>query len=211
MRSWTARANTRSFTSWRDFERRLAAKQDKRVPLFAYLDGTLELMSPSFDHDAITRRIEHLLVAYALKHGIDLDTAGSWTLKNKLEKVGVEPDNCYLFGRSLRRRRRPDLAIEIAWSRGGVSKLEIYRRLHVPEVWFWRRGVIEIYKLRKTGYHRVEQSQFFPAIDLPHLSSFLDQETIPMIRAYTAALARASVPKHAPARRAAHRRGIRRG
>ena len=52
---------------------------------------------------------------------------------------GVEPDECYVFG-DAPDPERPDLAIEVVWTRGGIDKREIYRALGVRELWFWRRG-----------------------------------------------------------------------
>ena len=171
----------------------LAAKHDKRVPLFAYLDGTLELMSPSFDHEWITRQIEQMLVQYCVARDVLVSGLGSWTLKSKLESVGVEPDDCYLFGPSPRGRRRPDLAIEVLWTRGKLSKLEIYRRLHVPEVWIWKQGKITVYRLRRTGYAPAANSRFVPEIDLDQVCAFIGRykTTTDLVRAYQAALARA--------------------
>src|SRR6185295_16941410 len=43
----------------------------------------------------------------------------------------------------------PDLVLEIALTSGGVNKLELYRRLQVPEVWFWRMNTLEMFALRQ--------------------------------------------------------------
>lgn len=177
--------------SWAEYERRLAGKGEKRVPLMAYLDGELELVSPSGDHEWITRQIEHLLATYALARGIEFSGLGSWTLRSKLEHAGVEPDNCYLFGPRWRGRRRPDVAIEVEWTRGGIAKLEIYRRLRVPEVWIWKRGTIEIHSLRRGAYVRADASRFVPGIDLALLCTFIDRPTTSgAVLAYRKALGR---------------------
>ena len=54
---------------------------------------------------------------------------GSWTLKSKKHKRGAEPDECYIFGK--KKTNRPDLAIEVEWSSGGIDKLDVYRKLGV--------------------------------------------------------------------------------
>ena len=61
--------------------------------------------------------------------------------------------------------------MEIALTSGGVSKLEIYRRFQVPEVWFWRRNGMEIFALRKDGssYEPVSHSRLLPQLDVPLL------------------------------------------
>ncbi|MEG4506483.1 Uma2 family endonuclease [Microcoleus sp. F6_B4] len=35
----------------------------------------------------------------------------------------------------------PDLAIEVVFTSGGIDKLQLYKRLGIPEVWFWEDGV----------------------------------------------------------------------
>ncbi len=176
--------------SWGEFERRLARKGDRRRPLLAYLDGTLEIMSPSDDHEWINAQIGRLLEVYAEERSIEISVLGSWTLRSKLSAVGVEPDNCYVFG-PWRGRKRPDLAIEVVWTRGGIAKLEIYRRLRVPEVWFWRRGEIQMFRLGRAGYVRAARSSFTPDIDLALLCQFIDRRSTSVAKAeYRAALRR---------------------
>jgi hypothetical protein len=48
----------------------------------AYLEGALELLSPSKDHEQIKSYVGRLIEAYALARGIDLSPYGAWTLKN---------------------------------------------------------------------------------------------------------------------------------
>ena len=64
--------------------------------------------------------------------------------------------------------------------RGGqrLDKLAIYRRLGVPEVWFWQRGAIEVYVLRDEGYARTDQSEAFPGIDLALLVQLTVEPTV---------------------------------
>ena len=42
----------------------------------------------------------------------------------------------------------PDLVIEVVVTSGGINKLEVYRRLQVPEVWFWENEEFSVYHLR---------------------------------------------------------------
>lgn len=62
----------------------------------------------------------------------------------------------------------PDLVLEITLTSGGVSRLEVYRRFRVPEVWFWRRDAVEIFALLPDGfgYEQVAQSRLLPRLDL---------------------------------------------
>ena len=173
--------------AWRDFEKQLALRGDSSGPRIAFLDGTLELMSPSKDHERIKSYIGRLIEAYALERDIDLSPYGAWTLKSAPRKAGLEPDECYLIGDQ--QKNLPDLAIEVVWTHGGIDKLEIYRRLKVREVWRWKDSRIEVYVLREEGYEKVEQSTVFPDLDVPRLGSFLDYPTaMQAVKAFRKAL-----------------------
>ena len=90
---------------------------------------------------------------------------------------------------SAKRKRRPDLAIEITWTSGGIDKLDAYRKLGVREVWYWEKGRIQIYLRRRAPFEAVAASQALPGIDLDQLTSFLDRPTASQaIRDYGAAL-----------------------
>lgn len=163
--------------TWSDYERLLAARGDRSAPRISYLEGALEIMSPSFDHEAIRSLIGCLVEAYCLDRDIEFMPVGSWTLKQRRWKRGVEPDECYLFG-DKRPRDRPDLAIEVIWTSGGLDKLEIYRTLGVGEVWIWRKGKIQIFQLRGDRYRTTRRSRCLPALDLQLLCRFLDRPTV---------------------------------
>ncbi len=161
---------------WSHYEAQLALRGEAPVPRMAYLEGALELMSPSKDHERIKSYLGCLVEAYALERGIDLSPYGAWTLKNTPKESGAEPDECYIVGVD-QSRQRPDLAIEVMWTSGGIDKLEIYRRLAIGEVWLWREGRIAVHVLHQDGYERVERSQLFPDLDLTLLCSLLDHAT----------------------------------
>ena len=105
------------------------------------------------------------------------------------EDRGVEADECYVFGPDPRRKRRPDVAIEVVWTWGGIDKLNVYRKLGVREVWYWVDGRIQVHVLRGTRYAPVAESEALPGIDLVLLVSFLDRPTASRaIRDYRGAL-----------------------
>jgi Uma2 family endonuclease len=173
---------------WSHYEAQLALRGEASSPRIAYLDGALEIMTPSKDHERNKSFIGRLLEAYALERGIDLSPYGSWTLKHALRDAGVEPDECYILGAD-QGKQRPDLAIEVIWTSGGLDKLEIYRRLGVSEVWIWRDGGITVHALRGEVYEGAARSVLFPDLDLELLRSFLDRPTvIQAVRAFVQAL-----------------------
>ncbi len=57
---------------WQQYEAQLALRGDRSVPRIAYLEGALELISPSKDHERIKSYIGLLIEASALERGIDL-------------------------------------------------------------------------------------------------------------------------------------------
>lgn len=175
---------------WSHYETHLALRGEASTPRIAYLDGELELRSPSKHHERNKSYIGRLLEAYALERGLDLSPYGSWTLKSAPRQSGAEPDECYLVGPD-QGRERPDLAIEVVWTSGGIDKLEIYARLGVEEVWFWKDDRIEVHLLRGDRYERAERSALFPELDIPLLCSFLDRPTaLQAVRAFREALRR---------------------
>jgi Uma2 family endonuclease len=177
--------------SWSDYERVMKIRGDGSVPRLTYEEGVLELMSPSEHHATIEGWIGRLLEVWCDVHGIEFSALGNWTLKSKRKRTGVEPDGCYIFGerRSRVEGRRPDLAIEVVWTSGGIDKRDLYRRFGVPELWFWRGGRISVHVLRPRGYQQVSGSELLPGIDLDELVSFLDRPTTSQaMRAYRAAL-----------------------
>jgi Uma2 family endonuclease len=160
---------------WAHYAAIAALRGEKAVPRIAFLDGAMELMSPSRTHESIKSYLGILIEAYALARGIRFSPYGSWTLRQP-ESAGAEPDECYLFGSQ--EREVPDLVIEVVWTSGGINKLEIYRRLRVPEVWFWNKpNQIDIQRLVGDRYERVESSAFLPGLDVALLCTLLDQPT----------------------------------
>jgi Uma2 family endonuclease len=174
--------------TWADYQRVLELRGDRSAPRITYLEGRLEIMSPSRSHESIKSIIGRLVETYCLERDVEFSTYGSWTLEKKEADRGAEPDECYVFGR-VPDPRRPDLAIEVVWTSGGLNELEVYRKLGVRESWHWRKGRITPYLLRDGVYEAALASECLPAIDLAELAGFLDQpSTSAAIRAYREAL-----------------------
>jgi Uma2 family endonuclease len=158
--------------SWKDFEVLQALRGDGAGVRMYYLAGRVELMSPSEGHEGLKTMLARLLEAWADHHEIELNGFGSWTLKSLPEEVSAEPDECYVLDAP--RKDLPDLALEVAWTRGGLKKLDIYRALGVVEVWMIdKRHEVVVFALRGDGYQRIARSELLPALDLVWLASFL--------------------------------------
>jgi Uma2 family endonuclease len=175
--------------TWADYLRVLKIRGERSAPRITYVEGTLEIMSPSRTHDEIKSYIGCLVEAWCLERGIEFTPYGAWTLKSRRDERGVEADECYVFGPEPKRKRRPDLAIEVVWTWGGIDKLDVYRKLGVREVWYWDQGKLQAYVRRGLSYEAVAASEALPGIDLEQLVSFLDRPTASRaIRDYRAAL-----------------------
>jgi Uma2 family endonuclease len=139
-----------------------------------YLNGALEIMSPSRKHEGYKTRIARLLELFALERDVPLLGYGSTTFKKAAEERGLEPDECYVLGRDLNDDEYPDIALEVVLSSGGLNKLAVYRGLGVQEVWFWLKGRFEIYSLEASGYVRLQQSNLIPGLDFNDIATFAE-------------------------------------
>jgi Uma2 family endonuclease len=153
--------------TWREFK---AVEQllDRPGYRLSFLDGILEIkLMPGEPHETVKKRIAALLELYLLMAGFDFTPTGSMTLESETGKVKREADESYKLAPD---RRLPDLAIEIVFSSGGINKLEAYKRLKIPELWFWEDGLLEVYHLRGEGdglhYEKISSSEEVQGIDL---------------------------------------------
>ena len=151
---------------WAGYQTLLALRGDRRSPRMAYLDGAVELIGTSRGHENIKSRIGSLVETYCVDRTIPINTYGNWHLDDQAVEAGVEPDDCFIFGRDFEARQRPDLAIEVVWTSGGIKKLEVYRRLRVGEVWFWKQDAICVHVLAGDTYEERERSACLPDLDL---------------------------------------------
>jgi Uma2 family endonuclease len=176
--------------SWQDFEALLAMRGDNSAVRVSYLEGELELMAPSIDHENLKTRLARLLEAYAEERGIELEGFGSWTLKAEARAGGAEADECYLVGWREPMPPVPDIVIEVIWTSGGLDKLAIYRGLGVPEVWFWQDGRLCFYLLDEGAYTAGARSTRLPDLDPDLLTRCMAEPTTQTaaVRAYRQAL-----------------------
>ncbi len=173
--------------SWDEYTALLRAFGDRPALRTTYLDGALELMSPSGPHEAAKKIFARLLETYADVGHVNLNGSGSETFRKKAALRGLEPDECYFVGA---RRGMPHLAIEVICSRARIDKLEVYRGLGVREVWRYRRGVLSIHVLERSRYVERSHSVVLPDLDLDLLLRFVrpDEDQTPLVRAYRKAL-----------------------
>lgn len=173
--------------SWRDY-RVLRDLLDRRGVRMTYLEGALEIMSPSRLHEDVKTRVARLLEVFALERDVPLYGYGSMTFQSEPKERGLEPDECYVVGKP-QTEGFPDLAIEVAVTTGGIDKLEVYRGFGVREVWIWEEGEINVYVLGAGGYEGRAESIVIPGIDLHELAKLAsDPDQHAVLKAYRDAL-----------------------
>ena len=149
--------------SWREFKavEQLLSRPGVRL---SFLDGVLEIRRmPGRKHETAKKRISTLVDLYLEYAGIDFTPTGSVTLESETGRVKREADLSYELGAN---REFPDLAVEVVVTSGGINKLEAYKRLQIPEVWFWENGALRMYSLGADGYAEVDRSFVLPDLDI---------------------------------------------
>jgi len=171
--------------SWETFETLLAETGEHRGSRFAYEDGTLEIMTPLFEHENPKIQFDRFILILAQELEIEIRSAGSTTLKRRIAKRGIEPDNCYYIQNELAIRGKetlnletdpaPDLAIEIDITSSSVNKLGIYSALGIAELWRYNGRDLKFYQLIEGQYVECEFSIAFPIISVSDISRFIQQ------------------------------------
>ena len=165
--------------SWEYYETLLTQLGDSLEFRLTYLDGILEVMSPSRNHERIKTLIGDLLLIYFLETDTEYYPTGSMTLRNPEQRGGTEPDESYCIGTN---KEIPDLAIEVVITSGGINRLEVYQRLGVREVWFWQNNRFLVYHFRSenveqfqqtSGYELINSSEILPDINLTILAEYV--------------------------------------
>jgi Uma2 family endonuclease len=159
--------------TWTQFKTIDSLLEYTRSVRLSYLDGYVEIMTLSREHEIIKYLLAGMLCQFFLEKDISFRPTGSATLQGETKGSSQEPDLSYYFGEDRRQRSTPDLAIEVIFTSGTINKLEYYRRFNVAEVWFWEDGVFSIYQLKSESYDRVSSSLLLPDLDLELLGRCL--------------------------------------
>ena len=166
-----------SNVSWAQYEALLADLEDTSHYRVSYLEGVLEIVSPSRRHESGKTRIGDLLLIYFVETDTEYFPTGSTTFRKQERQAGTEPDESYCIGSD---KEFPDLAIEVIVTSGGINRLELYRRLGVREVWFWQNNQFSMYHLREEvpvqfaqsfGYEAISHSEILPDLDMNLLAA----------------------------------------
>ena len=171
--------------NWQQFKLLEQSFADSPGIRLFYYGGEVEILAVSQDHETFSRLIGILLAIYFEEKGIEFTPTGSFTQ----EKPGVasaQADESYCIGKP---KTIPDLSIEVVFTSGNLSKLNRYRELGVPEVWFWEDGLFTLHHLRADGYERIYTSEVLPDLDMELLTrSVVMASTVEAMRFFRKAI-----------------------
>lgn len=105
--------------SWKQLEEIARSLEDFPGLKLIYLDGKLEIMSISEEHEESKAPIRVPLEAYLRAKGIRFYSRGGSTLGNKDQRTRNEPDECFNIAT---RKPYPDLAVEVTVTSGEVDR-----------------------------------------------------------------------------------------
>jgi Uma2 family endonuclease len=160
---------THSGVSWQQFQLIQEGFNDSPGIRLFYYQGEVEILAVSEDHEAFSRFISGLLIIYFSDKGIEFFPKGSFTQEKK-GVASAQADESFSIGKQ---GKTPDLAIEVVFTSGSLSKLKRYQELGVPEVWFWEDGLFILHHLRESGYERIYRSEVLPSLDIDLLARCL--------------------------------------
>ena len=148
--------------TWHQFKAIQTGFEDVPGVRLFYCDGVLEIVGNGRLHEAIRCLVGLLMAQYFQQRRIVFFSSGTYSQIVEAQ-VEYQADLSYCFGNI---KDVPDLCIEIVITSGSPIKLQKYRLMGVPEVWFWEDGTLELYHLREQGYDRIASSEILPELDL---------------------------------------------
>ena len=184
---------------WKGYKALMRLRGERPRPRMVYLDGTVYLMSPSYLHDVLSRRLMLLVVVVSEELDIPCTPAGTTTFRRKPKRGGVEGDESFYIANAhrivgkkapdLRVDPPPDLAIEAVYSHAADAALEVYRRLRVPEVWVAEQTRLSIRVLdARNRYRESASSLAFPYLSAEEIHAWIVRDQDDSGTAWTKAL-----------------------
>ncbi len=171
--------------SWDQYEGLLRTFGDRRLR-HTYVEGALEIVSPSLDHESTKSLLGAFVEMSCRLLKLPRKSIGSTTMKKKAWRRGLEPDEGFYMGvdsvRQMKSRRRfdperdppPDLIVEVDITSSSQDRMHFYRRLRVPEVWRFSNEVVEFFALATSGrYRKITRSRVFPFLKAADLTRFV--------------------------------------
>jgi Uma2 family endonuclease len=169
---------------WRTYQQMLRILADRPGVRLTYDRGTLELRTPSHEHESQSYLLARLVDALTEELNLPVKGGRSTTFRRRKKQRGLEPDNCWWIASEplvrgktkidLRCDPPPDLALEIDITHSSLNRMAIYVALRVPEVWRWEGKTLVCYLLGSDGRYTVSTvSRAIPGLVVGDLAPFL--------------------------------------
>jgi Uma2 family endonuclease len=170
--------------TWEEYTRMLLAFMYRPGHRLTYDRGTLEIMSPRYEHEMDSALLGRIVVVLTEELNLPLEAGGSTTFRRRRMQRGLEPDRCWwiVHAPQIRGKRRlnlrvdppPDLALEVEVTHHVLNRMAIYAKLHVPEVWRLDKHGLTFHVLQPNGrYAEQTHSLSFSAFTASDLAPFL--------------------------------------
>jgi Uma2 family endonuclease len=170
---------------WHIYTRLLRVFEGRRRFRLTYDRGTLEIMSPLWEHEQPTYLLGRFIDELTMALDVPCRAGRSVTLRRRRKNRGLEPDNCYWIASTpllqgkrhldLRVDPSPDLAVEVDITSSSLDRMSIYAALGVPEVWRFSTSGIAFHILEAGAYQIRPNSLSFPQLASADLTPFLVQ------------------------------------
>jgi Uma2 family endonuclease len=196
---------------WKGYSTLLKLRGDRPSSRIFYLDGSVYLLSPSFPHEYLRERLGSFVTEVAVGLRIPHIASGSTTFRRRVKRGGVEGDQTYYLANlarvrgkqtiNLRRDPPPDLGVEAIATHGADEAVEVYRRLHVREVWICDWARLTILVLQANGrYTKADRGAVFPVLTASEIHTWvtrdLYEDNTPWVIELRKWVAEVLIPRH---------------
>src|SRR5215510_8497221 len=89
---------------WKGYLTLLRLRGERSTPRMVYLDGTVWLMSPSFPHERLKKRLGWFVEEIVRAFGIPCVATASTTFRRRAKRGGIEGDETYYLANEVRIR-----------------------------------------------------------------------------------------------------------
>jgi Uma2 family endonuclease len=169
--------------AWGTYSRMLRALADRPGVRLTYDRESLELMTPSYEHENQGHLLGRFVIVLTEELGLPVNGGGSTTFRRRRRKRGLEPDECYWIAYEARVRGKttidlrldppPDLCLEIDVTHSSLNRLGIYAALQFPEIWRLENQDLVCYLLDAGQYVVSPASRAIPGLVVAELTPFL--------------------------------------
>lgn len=172
--------------SWQQYEKLLESLGERRLR-HTFAEGSLEVVTPSYGHESSKSLVGGFVEMMCRHCRLPRRSAGSTTMKKQQWERGLEPDECFYIGKQSATAMRgkeefdadkdppPDLVIEVDVTATSKHRIEMYRRMGVPEVWRCKNYAVTFLGLGKDRrYRAIKRSRHFPFLSSERLTQFVE-------------------------------------